>query len=72
LTVSFIDLDYCKETLAEIYPVLLDLRREARKLPARNRKGLLKDVRVSFQNVDAAIHDGQERYAVPHDPELDD
>jgi hypothetical protein len=72
LTVSFIDLDYCKETLAEIYPVVRDLRREALKLPARNRKGLLKDVRVSFQRVDAAIHGGTARYPIPRDPELDD
>ena len=72
LTRSSIDLGYCNEALAECHERLLDIRREARKLPAEGRKGLLKDVMSSFRKVDLALNGGNGRHPIPHDPVLDE
>ncbi len=72
LTRSFIDLNYCNEALTECHERLLHLRREARKLPAGSRKGLLKDVMNSFRKVDVALNGGNGRHPIPHDPVLDE
>ena len=72
LTRSFLDLPDCKKTLAECHMRLLDLRRETRRLPAKARKGLLKDVMASFRKVDLALYGGNGRYPIPHDPLLDE
>ena len=72
LTRSFIDLAYCNEALTECHERLLDVRREARKLPAESRKGLLKDVMNSFRKVDVALNGGNGRHPIPHDPVLDE
>jgi hypothetical protein len=71
-TVSFVDLDYCKQFLAEIYKELLNLRREARNLPATHQKGLLKDVMGPFHRVDVALYGGNGQYSIPHDRILDE
>jgi hypothetical protein len=68
LTRSFLDLPTCEETLAECYMWLLDLRRETCKLPAKARKGLLKDVMSSFRKVDLALYGGMEGTRFPMIP----
>jgi hypothetical protein len=72
LTRSFIDMGSCNEALKECHERLLDVRHEARKLPAESRKGLLKDVMDSFRKVDVALHGGKGWHPIPHDPVLDE
>jgi hypothetical protein len=72
VTGSFIDVGECQKMLGECHSALLDLRREARKLPAQARKGLLKDVMASFKRVERALYGRNGRYPIPHDPLLDE
>jgi hypothetical protein len=72
LTRNVIELNYCSEALAQCHERLLDVRCEARKLPAESRKGLLKDVMNSFRKVDLALHGGKGWHPIPHDPVLDE
>lgn len=71
LTRSFIDLRYCDVALGNCHKRILDLRREAQKLPEAFRKSLFRDLMVSFRQVDVALYGGKGRYPIPHDPVLD-